>query len=193
VSAKPNPSFQEILENYVNPGDGTNGENPSEGVYTEGSELGLGLLGQLYYIFGKDGLKVEKNAKRPFPYGRPKDRVKFTPSLQSEETTNEDTDESLDESSFEEAPQHLAQPILSRAMNASETKAHRFFVEQEFSVSNLKELNSAYRTLARRFHPDAHPSANDEQKRNLAQKFRYLKNQYTCLSDYFAEAHSSGV
>ncbi len=50
------------------------------------------------------------------------------------------------------------------------------------------ELRSAYRRLARRYHPDHHPETNDAQKRELARLFTQLRDSYAELQDALAPA-----
>jgi molecular chaperone DnaJ len=43
------------------------------------------------------------------------------------------------------------------------------------------EIRRAYRKLARAFHPDAHPSASEAERRSLSQRFHAVTEAYRAL------------
>lgn len=51
------------------------------------------------------------------------------------------------------------------------------------STCNEKELKKAYHTLAKKYHPDAHPDLNLTEKNNLQEKFRRITEVYEKLKE----------
>ena len=51
-----------------------------------------------------------------------------------------------------------------------------------------EELRSAYRRLARRYHPDHHPETSEAERQQLARLFAQASDSYAELQDAFAAA-----
>ena len=74
------------------------------------------------------------------------------------------------------APRRKLTPLQQRSLDA--------FVDAGASIGpdfSADEVRSAYRRLARRFHPDRHPLAADEEKAALSRQFAAVTSDYEVL------------
>jgi DnaJ-domain-containing protein 1 len=81
-------------------------------------------------------------------------------------------------------------PLPGRARNPRATEdpfrrdEHRAVALRVLGVSSAAddtEIRRAYRKLVRAFHPDAHPSASDAERRSLSQRFQAVTEAYRAL------------
>jgi hypothetical protein len=73
-------------------------------------------------------------------------------------------------------PRRRLTPAQSRSLDAINGLGGR--MHADFSPT---ELRSAFRVLARRYHPDRHPGAGEAERQRLAQQFSTLRTSYETL------------
>jgi hypothetical protein len=75
-------------------------------------------------------------------------------------------------------------PPPPRSLTASQQRAMEKMIRLGADLSadfTARELRTAYRTLARRFHPDRHPASTDSEKAGLARVFADLNESHQRL------------
>lgn len=63
---------------------------------------------------------------------------------------------------------------MKRAIEAIEILGVRY-------DSSFDEIKSAYKTLAKKYHPDSHPDLSEAEKKEMARKFREIRSAYELL------------
>lgn len=120
--------------------------------FTEGADLGPGLLSELFHLLRKPN-RLPENPARTQPF------------------------------SEEKLPPHSAK--TAKTMTSAEKEALDFFNSEGESDltpdSSAREFKSAFRRLALKLHPDAHPKATNLEKTIWSHKFRKLKEMYPRL------------
>ncbi len=87
-----------------------------------------------------------------------------------------------------EAPRSQAPraPRIPRRLKPAEQTALQTLVNLGASLDGAftaRELRTAFRALAQRYHPDRHPGANDAERMRLGATFAELTSAYGVLSD----------
>ena len=88
-------------------------------------------------------------------------------------------------------PQPPPRPRPRRALTARQERALVELVALGADLRadfSLRELRSAYRTLARRYHPDRHPASGEAEKARLAKVFGELNDNHRRLLAVVASA-----
>lgn len=129
----------------------------NEAPYQNGADLGLGLLNELYFAFKK--------------YSRAPKTGPKSQERKEQKTAQEKVE---------------AKPL--KPWTSAEKAAISFFTSHgECEPASMTELKKSFRRLARRFHPDSKPNANDSERLALNVKFRQLRQFYLCLEGHFSE------
>ena len=78
----------------------------------------------------------------------------------------------------------LPPPTAPRPLTAIQQRAFDQLIALGADLGSdctARELRSAYRTLARRFHPDRHPASSETEKARLARMFADLSQNHRCF------------
>jgi hypothetical protein len=88
-------------------------------------------------------------------------------------------------------PRPRVRPRVARRLSPRQLRALDRLVELGAAISadfTAEELRSAYRGLARRYHPDHHPETSEIEKQRLARLFTQAHASYAELQDALAPA-----
>ena len=83
------------------------------------------------------------------------------------------------------APSHLRTPAPSRVLSGDERHALGELIALGAALHDgftLRELRSAFRALARRYHPDRHANSSGDEKARLAEIFSRVCDSYQVLA-----------
>jgi len=108
------------------------------------------------------------------------------PYQRARAASSQDLDGAVQDTRSESDDRLPAEPRAARRLKPAEQSALQTLVKLGAALDvsfTARELRTAFRSLAQRYHPDRHPGANEAERTRLGQTFAELTSAYGVLTD----------